>query len=71
MNLFWKELLLILVELAIVSMVLYEIIRKAREPTDRLSLLLMSVLLLVVFVHLVRNCTRMFYNFGLWFYCRS
>jgi len=69
MNLFWKELLIILIEVVIVSLILYDIIRKRKE-TDRLSLFLMSILLLIIIVHLIINSKRMLYNFGFWFSCR-
>ena len=70
MNAFWKELLIILTEVVIVSLLLYDMIRKFKDPEDRLSLFLMSILLIIIFVHLVINSKRMMYNFGLWFYCR-
>lgn len=68
MNSFWKEFLIILIEVIIVSLILYDIIRKRRE-TDRLSFLLMCILLLIISVHLILNSKNMLYNFGFWFYC--
>lgn len=68
MNSFWKEFLIILIEVIIVSLILYDIIRKRRE-TDRLSFLLMCILLLIISVHLIINSKNMLYNFGFWFYC--
>lgn len=69
MNSFWKELVIILIEVVIVSLILYDIIRKRKE-TDRLSVFLMSILLLIIIVHLIINSKRMLYNFGFWFSCR-
>ena len=68
MNSFWKQLFIILIEVIIVSLILYDIIRKRRE-TDRLSFLLMCILLLIISVHLILNSKNMLYNFGFWFYC--
>lgn len=68
MNPFWKELLLMLIEVIIVSLILYDIVRKIRE-TDRLSLFLMSILLVILCIHLIFNSKRMLYNFGWWFSC--
>ena len=70
MNPFWKELLLIVIEAIIVSLILYDIIRKTKDPSDRLSLFLMSILLFIISVHLIINSKRMLYNFGWWFSCR-
>lgn len=70
MNAFWKDFLLIIIEAVILSFILYDIIRKSKNPTDRLSLFLMSILLIIIFVHLIINSKRMLYNFGLWFHCR-
>lgn len=69
MNSFWKELVIILIEVVIVCLILYDIIRKRKE-TDGLSLFLMSILLLIIIVHLIINIKRMLYNFGFWFSCR-
>lgn len=70
MNPFWKQLFIILAEVIIVSLVLYEIIHKTTDPEDRLSLFLMSILLIIIFIHLIINSKRMLYNFGYWFSCR-
>lgn len=69
MNLFWKELLIILTEVVIVFLILYNMISKRRE-TDRLSLFLMFILLIIISVHLIINTKNMLYNFGFWFSCR-
>lgn len=69
MNLFWKELLIILTEVVIVSLILYNMISKRRE-TDRLSLFLMFILLIIISVHLIINSKNMLYHFGFWFSCR-
>jgi antibiotic biosynthesis monooxygenase (ABM) superfamily enzyme len=70
MNPFWKEVLIISTEVGIVSLILYDMIRKIKDPKERLSLFLMSILLLILVAHLVINSKNMMYNFGLWFYCR-
>lgn len=70
MNTFWKELLLILLEALLIVLIVYDMFRKRNNPTDRLSVFLMAVLLLILLIHFVLISRRMLYNFGFWFHCR-
>jgi len=67
MNLFWKEFLILLIEVALVGLILFNLFQKTN---DHLSIFLMSVLLLIIVIHLIINTRRMMFNFGFWFYCR-
>jgi hypothetical protein len=67
MNLFWKDFLVLLFEMVMVGLILFNI---SQKTNDRLSIFLMSVLLLIIVIHLIINIRRMLFNFGFWFSCR-
>lgn len=67
MNLFWKDFLVLLFEMVMVGLILFNI---SKKTNDRLSIFLMSVLLLIIAVHLIIHTRRMLFNFGFWFSCR-
>jgi len=71
MNTFWKKLILIILELVIVLMIIYDITRTLKsKETPKLSFFLLTLLLTIISIHLFFNTKNMLYNFGFWFHCR-
>lgn len=66
MNAIWKDILLVMMELILMILVIYELTRQAENG---LAFFLLLLLLVIVGVHLFLKSKHMFYNFGLWFYC--
>jgi len=71
MNTFWKKLLLIIAELIIVLLIIYDIIRIINSKEKfKLSFFLLVLLLTIISIHLFFNTRKMLYNLGFWFHCR-
>ena len=67
MNARWKDIFLLVIEVLILILIVYHIV-KSRE--DRVNLFLLSLLFLIIGIHFYTNVTRVSYYYGRWFHCR-